>query len=106
MTVEGVRLVLGQHRDLGEARVRQVRQHEVDEPIGTAERNGWFGTVHREGHEAFALAASEDDGQNLGTRLCHGPQSTATEFLRGDDYDPKRALSWRVCDSLTTRPPY
>ena len=69
--VERVRLVLGQHRDLPHTGVREVRQDEVDQPVGPAERDRGFRPVHRERHQPLSFTAGEDDGENLGTRGCH-----------------------------------
>ena len=63
--VEAVRLVLGEHDDLPQTRVQQVRQREVDESVLPAERHRRLGAVFREGHEPLALAAGEDDAEYL-----------------------------------------
>ena len=70
VTVQGVRLVLGQDDDLEEAGVDHVRQGEVDEAINPAEGHGGLGAIDCQRHEAFALAAGEDDCEN--TRGGHG----------------------------------
>ena len=62
--VERVRLVLRQHRDLRVAGVHQVRQHEVDQPVGAAERHGGFRPVQRERHQPLPLATGQDDAQD------------------------------------------
>lgn len=63
--VEGVRLVLRQYANPFVAGVYQIRQHKVDEAIGTAERHRRFGTVHRQWVQALALAAGEDDTEHV-----------------------------------------
>ena len=62
--VEAVALVLREHHDLAVAAVDQVGQHEVDEPVDPAERHGRLGAVGGQRHQALALAAGEDDGQD------------------------------------------
>ena len=52
-----LRLVLGQHVDRPDARVGQVRQHEVDDPVAAPERNGGFGAIERERKKSRAFAA-------------------------------------------------
>ena len=76
VTVQRVRLVLREHRDLAQVGVGQVTQHEVDESVGAAERDRGLCPVGGEGHEPLALAAGEDQGQNLGT-LDHAPELIA-----------------------------
>ena len=72
VAVEAVRLVLGQHDELPQPRVDQVRYREVDEAVLPAERHGGLGPVRREGHESLSLAAGEDDSEDL-RRCWHGP---------------------------------
>ena len=70
--VEAVALVLGQHDDLQVAGVGEVRQCEVDQPIGAGERHRRFGPVVGQRQEAFALPAGKNDDEN--SRLgCHTP---------------------------------
>jgi hypothetical protein len=64
-----VRLVLGQHNDLTQRRVHQIRYSEVDKAVLAAKGNGRLGTVFGQGHEALALAAGENNSENL---LWHG----------------------------------
>lgn len=65
VAVQRVRLVLRQHDDLGQARIDQVGQCEVDQPVLAAERHRGLGPVGREGHEPLSLAAGEDDAEDL-----------------------------------------
>ena len=71
--VEAVRLVLRQHDDLEIARVDDVGEGEIDEPVDAAERHRGFRTVSSQRHEPLPLAAGEDDGQDLGVApsTCH-----------------------------------
>ncbi len=69
--VEAVRLVLREHDDLAEPRVDEIRDREVDQPVLSAERNGGLGAVRGQGHQALALAAGEDDSEDL-RRSRHG----------------------------------
>src|SRR5690349_23549663 len=71
MPVEAVRLVLRQYDDLSQTRIDEVRDREVDQAVLAAERHGWFGAVGGEGHESLALAAGEDDSEDL-RRCRHG----------------------------------
>ena len=63
--VEAVRLVLRQHDDLEVAGVDDVGQREVDEAVDAAERHRGFGPVGGQRHQALALTAGEDDGEDL-----------------------------------------
>ena len=65
VTVERMGLVLGQHADLVVTRVDQVRQHEVDEPVASSERNGGLCAVRSEREQTLALTAGENDGQDV-----------------------------------------
>ena len=62
VAVQGVGLVLGQHRNLEVAGVDQIGQDKVNEAVGTSERHGGFGAVFGQGKKALSLAAGEDDG--------------------------------------------
>jgi len=72
VTVEAVGLVLGQHDELAQARVDEVRDGEVDQAVLSAERDGRLRSVDRERHEPLALPAREDDAEDLLVRPCHG----------------------------------
>ena len=43
------------------AAVDEVRQHEVDQPVGAAERHGRLGPVRGQRQQPLALAAGEHD---------------------------------------------
>jgi hypothetical protein len=75
VAVQAVALVLGQDHDLAVARVHQVGQHEVDEPVDPGERHGGLGPVGRQGHQPLALSTGQDDGQDSLT-LRHGAHAT------------------------------
>ena len=64
MAVKGVRLVLRKHADFEVTGVNQVAQHEVDESVATAERNGGLCAVSCKGKEPLPLAACQDNGKN------------------------------------------
>ena len=64
-------LVLRQDRDLPHLGVREVGQHEVDQPVGAAERHRRLGPVHGQRHQSLALATREDDRKHFGSRS-HG----------------------------------
>jgi hypothetical protein len=63
--VETVRLVLREDDDLEVARVDDVGEREVDEPVRAAERDGRLRTVGGQGHQALPFPTSEDDRQHL-----------------------------------------
>jgi hypothetical protein len=64
--VEAVALVLRQHDDLQISGVREVRQHEVDDPIRTAERHRRLGSIGGQRGQPPPFAAGQDDHQNMG----------------------------------------
>ena len=57
LPVQGVRLVLRENTDAQIARIDEVRQHEIDEPVAAAERNGRLGPIRRQGIQPLALPA-------------------------------------------------
>jgi hypothetical protein len=63
--LEGRALVLRQHLDPAEARVDEVREDDVDDPVSSGEGNSGLGAVERQGVEPLALAAREDHHENL-----------------------------------------
>ena len=63
--VEAVRLVLGEHDDLAQAGVDQVRQGEVDQAVVPGERDSRLRAVGGEGHESLAFAAGQYDAEDL-----------------------------------------
>jgi len=52
-----LRLVLREDVDRADARIRQVRQHEVDDPVPASEGYGGLGAIEREREKARSLAA-------------------------------------------------
>ena len=69
--VEAVRLVLGQHHELSQARIDQIRYREIDQAVLAPEGNGGLRTIDGEGHEALTLTTGEDDSEDL-RRCRHG----------------------------------
>jgi hypothetical protein len=63
--VQAVRLVLREHDDLEVAGVDDVGEGEVDEPVDPSEGHRRLGPVRRQRHQALALTACEDDGEDL-----------------------------------------
>jgi len=69
--VQRVGLVLGEHGDPEVAGIHQVGQHEVDEPVRTAERNGRLGAVSGQRPQPLSLTARENNPED--TRVApHG----------------------------------
>ncbi len=66
VAVEAVALVLRQHDDLEVPGVGEVRQREVDEPVGAAERHRRLGPVVGEREQPLALAAGQHDDEDVG----------------------------------------
>jgi hypothetical protein len=58
---ERLRLVLGEHGDLPDARVHAVRQHEVDDAELATERCRGFRAMFGQALEPFTTAARHDD---------------------------------------------
>ena len=65
MPVEAVRLVLREHDDLEVARVHDVGQGEVDQPVDAAERHRGLGAVGGQRHQPLALATGQHDRQDV-----------------------------------------
>ena len=85
MAVQGVGLVLSQHSNLQETGVDEVRQHEVNEAVGTTKRNGGLSAVFSQGEEALSLAAGEDNGKDV-RKASHDTQSNEFfHILQGKD---------------------
>ena len=57
------RLVLGEDAHLEDARVDEVRQHEVDDAIAATEGDGRLGTIEGERREPRAFAPGHDQGE-------------------------------------------
>src|SRR6201996_501487 len=66
-----MRLVLGENADPQITRINEVRQHEVDQPVGATEGNRRFGPVRGQRIQPLALTAGQDDAQHVG-RFPHG----------------------------------
>ena len=65
VAIQRMRLVLGEHADTQVSRIHQIGQHEVDQPVGAAERNRRFGAVGRQWVEPLALPARQDDAKDV-----------------------------------------
>jgi hypothetical protein len=63
--VQRMGLVLRQHHDLQITAVGEIRQHEVDHAIDTAEGDTGLGPVRSERHQALAFAACQNDCEHL-----------------------------------------
>ena len=77
MTVKRMRLVLGKNADPQIAGVDQIRQHEIDKPVGAAEGNRGFGPVRGQRVQPLALPTGQDDAQHL-WRFPHSSNLSAT----------------------------
>ena len=69
MAIEAVALVLREHHDLEITGVGEVRQDEIDDAVGTAERHRGLGPVVRERCETPTLTAGQDDDEDIGRAL-------------------------------------
>ncbi len=105
--VEAVRLVLRQHDDLEVAGVDDVGQREVDEAVDPPERHRGLGPVGRQRHQALALTAGQDDGEDLLAGGC-GTHATETSGARTARSTHCARVSSRSCESTcsarSTRP--
>ena len=93
VAVQRMRLVLRENADPQIARIDQIGQHEVDEPVGAAEGNRRLGPVRRQRIQPLALPAGQDDAQHL-WQFPHGPNLSAA----GD------AAARRISPGLRRRP--
>ena len=77
-----MRLVLGENTNTQIACVDQIRQHEIDEPIGAAEGNCRLCPVRSERIEPLALTSGQDDAENV-WQVPHGskPSHRACRLL-------------------------
>jgi hypothetical protein len=71
VAIERRGVVLREHENLRDVRVDAVRDRDVHEAILAAERHGGLGTLVRQGKQARACAAAEDDRQHLMSRRHH-----------------------------------
>ena len=62
---------MGQHDDLEVARVHDVRQCEVDQPVDPRERDRGLGPIGRERHQPLPLTAGQDDREHPRSLDCH-----------------------------------
>ena len=114
--VERVGLVLRQHLDLEQARVDQVRQHEVDEPIAAADRHRGLGAIGGERPQATPFTAGEDHREHVrrrparreATRRGHTDSGRPVPFVdkragqagcRSSTSERANSLQWPPCDS-------
>jgi hypothetical protein len=65
VTVQRMRLVLGENADPQVPSIHQVRQHEIDEPIGAAEGHCGLGAVCGQRIKPLALSAGQDYAQHV-----------------------------------------
>ena len=89
VTVEAVGLVLGEDDDLSQPGVYEVGDREIDQSVLSAEGHRRFCAIGREGHESLALAAGEDDAEDL---LWSGHDPTL-------ECESHRVLAFRTCES-------
>lgn len=81
MSVQRMRFILSEYAQAQKPRIDQVAQHEVDETVGAAERDGWLRPVRREWKEAFALATCEHDPEyvRLAPHTCQTTEPVGRE---------------------------
>ena len=77
--VQRMRLVLGQHADPQIPGVDEIGQHEIDEPVGAAERNRRLGPVGGQRVQPLALPAGEDNAQHV-WQFPHGSNLSAAAY--------------------------
>ncbi len=65
VAIQRMRLVLRQNADPQVSGVDQIRQHEVDEPVGAAEGNRRLGSIGGQRIQTFALTAGQDDAEHV-----------------------------------------
>ena len=78
--VEAVALVLRQNDDPAEARVDEIREREVDQPVVAAEGHRRLRPVGGQRREPLALTARQDDGEDA--RRSHRPTLNGCRWLR------------------------
>ena len=98
VTVQRMRLVLSQYADSAQARIDQIRQHEVDQSIGAAKGDGRLRAIRGQREQPLACPTGKDDREHARTRLhtCQGsgrstPASgpTVSAWRRfGEGFDP------------------
>ena len=104
--VERVRLVLRQHADSQVPGIHQIRQHEVDEPEISAERNGWLCAVGGQRPQPLSLTTGENDAENSGfddhgTNPIRPPHTSLSGCLRS----PVRLITMRTAILTREFPP-
>jgi hypothetical protein len=81
VSVQGERFVLCGDKDVTQPGIDAVAQREINDPIGTAEIHGRFGTVFRQWMESFAGAAGKQNDESIVE--FHGPGQRAWMIARG-----------------------
>ena len=61
--VQGMGVLLGQHVDLTQSRVKAVAQDEIDDAVRTSEGHGRLRTIPRQGTERRAAISGKDNGK-------------------------------------------
>ena len=65
VAVEGERLVLRGDEDAAQPGVDAVAEREIDDPVRSAEIDGWFGPLFGQREETFSGAAGEEDDKDV-----------------------------------------
>ena len=86
-----LRLVLRQDRDLADARVHAVRQHEIDDAELAAERRRGLAAMRGEVLETLAASAGHDDRQRAARQAADVASGRSSRGLSGH---ASRGLAW------------
>jgi len=84
VTVQGGGVELGEHVDLGDARVDAVGHGHVDEAVGAANGHGGLCARLGEGEQAGASASAKDDGCTGAVRHEGGMQQAGWVGMHAD----------------------
>ena len=107
VAVQALGLVLRHDEDLAQARVDAVREREVDDAIGSAERHRRLGPVAGQREEALPGAAGEEDGHDVteqqdvhgtpGSSRVSSPRQRGPAPARARRRRPRCAAAGRSC---------
>jgi DnaJ-class molecular chaperone with C-terminal Zn finger domain len=103
-----VRLELGQDLDLHQARVDEVVEDEVDDPVPAAEGDGGLRAVAGQRVEAFPHSAGEDDREDVPVlEDLHGgaPRSAHSRSLGTEGFLRSRSVS-SILPGMAMKDPY
>ena len=108
VAIQRMRLVLGENTDPQVPSIHEIREHEVDQPVGASEWNRGLGPVSCQRVQPFTFSAGEDDAQHVWrfpheTNLSAGGDGGQLLTGIGAFFRPHHVNCVRTCQSRQLR---